>query len=351
VDYKLPISACFIVKNEEAFLGTAIKSVKDVMGLTDIVVVDTGSVDKTKQIASDNGARVFDFIWIDDFSAARNFSADKAENDWILWMDADEEVVEANISDPEVLLAEENKVGMVGFIDLVDNLKGTAPRLYNRKIYKFEGSIHEQLRAIDGRPYLYTKEIDVTFNHHGYLPQYGKVLGKLERNERLLLMELEKRPDDIFMLYQLGKSYFCEDRDLQRACECFGRVLAIGIDKNAPYAYNLIDCYGYALINTGQYDTALRLRDRFVELFGDNVRFRFLSGHIFRDNGMFKEAIESYLSCIGAETDDLKGINSFLSYYNVGVIYECLGMTEEAKEMYNNCGDFANAKQRLAELI
>ena len=67
--------------------------------------------------------------------------------------------------------------------------------------------------------------------------------------------------------------------------------------------------------------------------------------------GMLVEAVESYESCIGADTADQKGINSFLSYYNIGVILECVGMIEDAVQMYKNCGDYEPAKLRLEELL
>jgi GT2 family glycosyltransferase/Flp pilus assembly protein TadD len=82
------VSLCMIVKNEEAYVAQCLSSVKAVVD--EIIVVDTGSNDKTKQIAEAFGAKVFDFAWIDDFSAARNFSLSHASGSWILILDADE---------------------------------------------------------------------------------------------------------------------------------------------------------------------------------------------------------------------------------------------------------------------
>ena len=77
-----------IVKNEEPNLAKCLMSVKPVVD--EIIVVDTGSTDKTKAIASALGAKVFDFSWTNDFSKARNYSLSKASGDWILVLDADE---------------------------------------------------------------------------------------------------------------------------------------------------------------------------------------------------------------------------------------------------------------------
>ncbi len=85
---KASVSLCMIVKNEERFLPQCLKSVRDVVD--EMIVVDTGSTDKTKDLATVFGARVFDFPWTGDFSAARNYSLAQAEGDWVLILDADE---------------------------------------------------------------------------------------------------------------------------------------------------------------------------------------------------------------------------------------------------------------------
>ena len=81
------ISVCVIAKNEADVLGRCLESVK---GLDEIVVVDTGSTDNTKEIAKRYTDNVYDFVWCDDFSKARNFAIEQCTSDWILILDADE---------------------------------------------------------------------------------------------------------------------------------------------------------------------------------------------------------------------------------------------------------------------
>ena len=83
-----------IVKNEEANLPACLESVRDLFH--EVIVVDTGSTDRTKEIAASFGARVFDFPWVDNFAAARNAALDHATGDWIFWMDADDRLDEVN---------------------------------------------------------------------------------------------------------------------------------------------------------------------------------------------------------------------------------------------------------------
>jgi len=88
------LSLCMIVKNEEHFLEQCLNSVKDLVD--EIIIVDTGSTDRTKEIAKKFNAKIFDFEWIDDFSKARNESLKNATGDWILVLDADETISSQN---------------------------------------------------------------------------------------------------------------------------------------------------------------------------------------------------------------------------------------------------------------
>ena len=82
------VSLCMIVRNEERNLPSCLAGVAELVD--EIIVVDTGSTDGTKEQAAKWDAKVFDFPWVDDFSAARNESLRHATGDWILWLDADD---------------------------------------------------------------------------------------------------------------------------------------------------------------------------------------------------------------------------------------------------------------------
>ena len=100
------LSVCMIVKNEERFLGQCLASVK---GLADeLIIIDTGSTDRTVEIAREHGAQVGHFEWCNDFAAARNASIAPATGDWILFLDADEELSSAEKQTLPTLLASNN---------------------------------------------------------------------------------------------------------------------------------------------------------------------------------------------------------------------------------------------------
>src|SRR3989338_5293163 len=108
---KQTISLCMIAKDEEKYLEQCLSSVK---GLVDeIIIIDTGSKDKTKEIAKKFNAKIFDFKWVDDFSAARNESLKQAAKDWILVLDADEVIEEKDLGKIKNIV--ENQEDFAGF--------------------------------------------------------------------------------------------------------------------------------------------------------------------------------------------------------------------------------------------
>lgn len=88
----ISLSVCMIVKNEEKVLERCLACIKNIAD--EIVIVDTGSTDKTKEIAKKFTDKIYDFEWIDDFSAARNYSFSKATKEYIMWLDADDVILE-----------------------------------------------------------------------------------------------------------------------------------------------------------------------------------------------------------------------------------------------------------------
>jgi len=109
--FYMSLSLCMIVKNEEKYLERCLNSVKEFVD--EIIIVDTGSTDNTKGIARKFNAKIFDFKWVDDFAAARNFSISKATKDWILVLDADEEIDKENMKKLLELIKDKELYGIL----------------------------------------------------------------------------------------------------------------------------------------------------------------------------------------------------------------------------------------------
>lgn len=135
------ISLCMIVKNEEDVLARCLDSAKN--AVDEMVIVDTGSTDSTKEIARQFTDRVYDFEWIDDFSAARNFSFSMAKMDYCLWLDADDV-----LEQPEQLAALKKKLAcdVVMMPYRVGALTYYRERLLRRSAgFRWEGAVHEAI--------------------------------------------------------------------------------------------------------------------------------------------------------------------------------------------------------------
>ena len=146
------ISLCMIVRNEESVIDRCLSGIKDIAD--EIIIADTGSEDETKKIAAKYTDKIYDFKWIDDFSAARNFSFSKAEKDYIMWLDADDVIDDAN---KQKLLELKEKLGSGLSADMIMMKYHTAfdengaptfsyfrERIVRRVMnYKWVGAVHE----------------------------------------------------------------------------------------------------------------------------------------------------------------------------------------------------------------
>jgi len=214
-----------IVKNEEKFLENCLKSVEGLV--EEIILVDTGSTDKTIDIGNKFGAKSYHFQWCDDFAAARNASLDKATCDWILVLDADEELdrntipqIKKTIRSSDLLTAYFIKV--VNYLDESDDPANSTElrivRLFpNRKDIRYKRLIHEEIYS---EGILRKSLCDACIYHRGYTDKLHTERNKGERNVNLLLNSIKQEPDNSFHYYNLGVSYYVQDR-LENSIEAF----------------------------------------------------------------------------------------------------------------------------------
>ncbi|MAG91877.1 hypothetical protein CMO83_04325 [Candidatus Woesearchaeota archaeon] len=224
------ISLCLITKNEEKYLGQCLNSVKGIVD--EIIVVDTGSTDKTKEIAKKFNAKVFDFKWVDDFSAARNESLKHATKDWILVLDADEiiEKEHLEIIKEAIDSAEENIAGFAleqrsyinkyfegaaqNFSDfeLVKEYKfyisNVLVRLFKNKLgIHFKHRVHELVEDSIKEKHLKYKKIDAVLHHFGSLKDVEWIKEKAEQYSKIILKQLEEEPENARYNYQAARMY------------------------------------------------------------------------------------------------------------------------------------------------
>ncbi len=347
----LPISVCMIAKNEDNHIEECLKRLRPCK--FEVIVVDTGSVDRTVEIAQRYADKVFHFAWCNDFSAARNFSIQQASNDWVLVIDCDEYLENVNLAQlEEVIDRNSRSVGMIvrnnpysiqGVRSVMSERIG---RLFNRRYCHFEGIIHEQVCSLDGRG-VDTFEIPLTFYHEGYVSESGKRM-RATRNLELLLRDLETKGPSPYIYYQLGQNYVSLN-DLEKAAQYYRKGLEMNADPAAAFVQSMAETYGYCLIELAKYDDALAVTDRYRQ-FSDRADFVYLLGMIYMKKGLLDKAIEEFRRATTFPSCSRKGVNSYQANYNIASIYETLGRIDDARAYYRKCGDYAPALRRLKEL-
>jgi glycosyltransferase involved in cell wall biosynthesis len=225
VSYHPPvrISLCMIVRNEEEMLPACLASCQS--GVDEMIIVDTGSTDRTVAIAESFGARVLHFPWTGSFSDARNHGLAEATGSHILWLDADEQLEDG---DAPLLAALAQQSWREGHWLVETNFTGQdevgtaanhlAFRLWrNRPGYRFTGAIHEQIRTstpTDLRERFAVSTLRI--RHYGYLNARIEDRQKHQRNLELLERELAADPNSAFTHFNVGTEYLVMD-DITRA--------------------------------------------------------------------------------------------------------------------------------------
>ena len=207
------VSLTMIVRDEQENLPTCLESVR---GLFDeIVVLDTGSKDRTIEIARSAGARVFDFVWVDDFAAARNAALARATGDFAFWLDADDLMEPPQRKKLETLLARLRRCGETPAYVVrckcdpgPDGSGGDTVVDHIRLFPLIEGvrwtyRVHEQILPALKRAGVPVQWTDITVRHTGYVDRALR-MRKLDRDWRILCEELAERPDEPFTLFNLG---------------------------------------------------------------------------------------------------------------------------------------------------
>ena len=322
----------------------------------DIVVVDTGSTDGTREMVKKYTPYLYEFEWVNNFSVARNFAITKVKSEYVMMVDSDETLKEWDKKTFESRL-KTNPMGL-GCIrketllseDGRDYTICDEPRVFSKKYYHYEGAIHEQVvpfsEEIQKKEYYHTT---ISFIHSGYIGTPEEKARKVKRNIDLLELELEKNPEDVYIWFQIGKGYYMA-KDYENACKYFGKALEFDVDESLDYVQDLVESYGYSLVNTKQYEMAYSLLQVTYDVFARTADYHFLAGLIYMQNALFDDAVKEFLLATKNKNVCVVGANSYKAFYNIGVIYECLGDKKNARMYYEKCGAYDLAKGRLKQL-
>ena len=336
----LRVSLTMIVKNEEKHLPDCLRSVQDLVD--EIIVVDTGSNDRTKEIAASFGAKVYDFPWIDSFSAARNEAIKHAAGDYVFWMDADDRLDDANRAQAKALfesLGDDNAAYVMKCYCLSEpGVGGTTVdhvRLFrNRPDVRWKYRIHEQIlpaiRATKGD----VRWADVVITHVGYADRSNRQK-KLDRDLRLLTQEYQEQPDDPFTLFNLGSVF----NELGKPADAVA-LLQRSLDLSHPQdsiVRKLYTLIAQCRRQLGQLADALAACTRGRELYPEDEELLFVESIIRKERRDFggSEACLKRLLSAPAEGDHFasvaEGLRGHKGRHYLAALYLDTGMAKEAE--------------------
>jgi len=336
------LALVMIARDEAKVIARALDSARPYVDR--MILLDTGSVDATRDIAAACGAEVSEFAWCDDFSAARNAALALSDADWNLILDADE-WLEGGV---EVLGPETLPAGGGGFLgavrvrSLIDYPPGAAgqawiPRVLPRGV-DYRGRIHEQ-PASD----LPQRRLALDIGHDGYSEE--NLARKGERNEILMMRELEAAPQDPYLWLQMGKEHQARKHHPQ-AVLCFAEALRLA-PADAPYRHPLVVRTLTALRDNGQLEEALKFADAEVANWLESPDFYLIVGYLYLDAAAqdpsrarehFLPVAESaWRRCleIGDRPDlegSISGTGSYIAAQNLAVYHQNLGDPQTAAE-------------------
>ena len=210
----LKLSLCMIVRDEEEMLPRSLRAAAP--AVDEIVVVDTGSQDRTLEIARSFGAKIIERAWTGSFSEARNAGLDAASGDWIIYLDADEVLVSDDVEKLRALCGQTwreafflTETNYTGSETAGTAIQHSALRVFrNRPQYRFRGRLHEQMGyALPGQLPERLTESGVRVEHYGYLGVVRAAKDKSRRNLEILTQQLKESPPDAFMHFNLGAEY------------------------------------------------------------------------------------------------------------------------------------------------
>jgi len=370
------ISACMIVKNEEELLPACLDSIRD--WVDEIIVVDTGSTDKTVEIAESFGARVCHHVWEGDFSKARNYSLQYATKDWILVIDADERVPAEDVPIIVRTLVDSShpiiSVNVLNKYEHNRNLTVFLPsvRFFRRELgLQYGGIVHNQLVVpVDGKVY----RTGIRIMHLGYGLPADKMAQKKNRTKELLEKQLAVNPDDPFALFnyaQLLRSdsdgFSAENIPIVIASASRAVELTRPDDQVTRHIHLMcLDQLAWAHFFEKKYDTAVQYCRRALEIKPDYLDPMLLLGHIYTQQADFQSAIQAFQRYLTArekydparEADNiiLLHLNSqAIAYYSMAMVSELAHDPASAKEYYRRTlaldPNYLAANENLGRLL
>ena len=296
------ISLCIIARDEEAFIAQCLESARDFVD--EIIVVDTGSTDRTPEIARSYTPNVYEFEWNDNYSDARNEALRHASHEWVFVLDADEKLdpatahlLRAEIANPR---ADAYTIPFKNYMTdgvTPDVTTHRVCRLFrNRPDYRYESRVHEHVENSITRNGGSIGQLDVLVHHYGYRTDIVAERGKHEKYVGMLEAEVKDNPDDIFYLHHLA-SALCAGNEFDRAIPHLQHACDI-VEPNSAFAAMVFSHLVNALREMGRFDEALEVVGRAGKIGIKYPQLSFCEANVLLALNRPAEAIEAFEAAI-----------------------------------------------------
>lgn len=322
----------------------------------EIIVADTGSTDRTKEIAAKYADKVVDFEWVNDFAAARNYCASFAANNWILAIDCDEIVQSVDVRILRMLMQKHAKyTGVLRLKNITNDGRGhkgyvntDVPRMYNKNFYMFDFAIHEQIVPIDPAKRddpmdAFLLPIDII--HHGYALDNDTMKKKQVRNLELLYQELETTPDKGYVYFQIGQSQLTLN-GAQEAIDAYEKAMENVSDMGKYYVPELIMSLANTYADTGRIPDALALMERHAKEF-PAAKYVFTYANILWKDEQILKALGNYIKVTTLPDMGTLGGELTDCYGRIIQIYEAFGEKEMAENFHQRFLAYNADKERV----
>jgi glycosyltransferase involved in cell wall biosynthesis len=295
------ISACLIVRNEEKLLAKCLNSIRDYVD--EIIVVDTGSSDRTVEIAESFGARIYHHPWEDHFSKHRNQSFSYAKNEWIFYIDADEEIMPGSgeILKKSITEAGEDIDAIAVTLECIFNegrsiSYNNAVRIFrNYRGFYYKGRVHNYIMGV--------KKVmcyPVHLFHHGYNLDKTGMSRKFERTTKLLKMDIADDPDDPRPHHFLSASYLSEFMSEEALKEANESIILC--EKRQTFSHNYfwsLYIAAAACLNLGKTEEARVFAEKGIRRFPDHLDSHYILSYVAyesQDKKLFDNHFTKYLN-------------------------------------------------------
>lgn len=313
--YQYKLSICMMVKDEEKNLPRCLDSLKPLLdqSYVELIIVDTGSSDRTVEISEQYTKKVYFHSWNNNFSEMRNISISYAKGEWIYIVDADEEMADAS-SLIELLEKDELKKYNTIQFQMHDYPKSKQPEMYmtynscrvfrNQDNFKYMGAVHNQPDL--QKPVFHSS---IVLRHYGYQFDNKELMErKFKRTASILIQELEKEPDNIYYRYQLANSYYIHG-DLKDSLEQirlgYQELEKLPLEKRARYVYVYAEYARDSYINHQFLDCIEKCKEGIEQRFDyvDLYYYLSISYQAIHDIANAIDAAEKYLDLLDRYND------------------------------------------------